>query len=346
MNKLLRKFGALLVTVAMMTMQSLPVMADDNRVNRYIIGTADDEFGMFPFPPWDVIDPVTGENVGLDGQFIRAIDAANKRMEVKLQGVHYSDCGTGDPFVLGNMLARGALDGCSSWAQTSRRRQAGASFAVAVQSVRFAPKAVLVRSAVAPSLTDADNALDAIVDGEIGIVSGFAADLLCLQGQYSESSDLGDKVTIDTEENIFDRLWSAELSYAWVLVTETNFPPPGTVLAHDMDAVKNSGTICGGPYALMLNEESSTRRHKSALLRLDANCGAALIAARSELEADQDFTIPQVTNKSVSNTDFQDIACGQLVPTADGSEKDFSGLCALDEEIALPTLQCLEANDL
>jgi hypothetical protein len=96
----------------------------------------------------------------------------------------------------------------------------------------------------------------------------------------------------------------------------------------------------------MLNEESSKRGGKSASLRLDANCGAALIAARSELDDGQDFTLPQASNNSVSNTDFQDIACGQLVPTPNQGEQDFRGLCALDSEIARPTLQCLEANDL
>ena len=241
MNKLLRKYGILFIAIAMMTLQSLPVMADDSKVNRYIIGTADDEFGMFPFPPWDVIDPATGENIGLNGQFVRAIAAANKRMKVKLRPVRYSDCGElSDPFFLGDKLAKGVLDGCSSWAQTSRRRQAGASFAVAVQS-----------------------------------------------NDYSME-----------------------------------------------------------PYALMLNEESLKRRNKSAKLRLDANCGAALIAAASELREGQDLTLPYASNSSESDTDFQDFACGQLVPTSVGSYQDFSDLCARDREIALPTLQCLEANGL
>jgi len=129
------RIGLLVAVVAFSTMFSVSTIADGRATNRYVVGTANDEFGLFPFPPWDVIDPLTGENVGLDGQFIRAIDAANKQMKVELRGVPYSDCGLlSDPFFLGRLLAKGDLDGCSTWGQTNRRAQAGATFGPPVQS--------------------------------------------------------------------------------------------------------------------------------------------------------------------------------------------------------------------
>ena len=334
-----------IAATAMLTVFSLYATADDSKTNRYVIGTADDEFGLFPFPPWDVIDSQTGENIGLDGQFIKAIDAANKKMKVKLLGVHYSDCGAlSDPFFLGRLLDKGVLDGCSSWGQTNRRAQAGATFGPAVQSSRFAPHAVLVRHVDAPTLPDTDDALDAVRAGEVAVVGGFLADVACLQKHYPGSSNIRAKTTIGTESEVLEWVETGTMPYAWLIRTETAFPPPSTVLAHDPGTARNGGAVCAGPFALMLNEWSSMRKGKSAQLRRDAFCGASLIAASSELEAGEDLTLGDASNSSVSNTDFQDFACGKPVPTPSGPVQDFRDLCALDNEIPLPTLQCLEAQ--
>ena len=336
----------LIAAMAFLELFSLSARADGKETNRYVIGTANDEFGLFPFPPWDVIDPLTGENVGLDGQFIRAIDAANIRMKIELRGVPYSDCGAlSDPFFLGSGLAKGDLDGCSTWGQTTRRAQAGATFGPAVQSSRFDPVGVLVRNANAAPLPDSNDALVALGAGDIGVVGGFLADVACLQKHYPESSSVRAKTAIGSEEEVLAWVSSGEKPYAWLVRTESGFPPPNTVLAHDpAGAVKNGGAVCAGPFALMINEWSQKRKNKSALLKRDAFCGVSLIAASSELAAGEDLSLPDASTSSVSNTDFQDIACGKPVPTPSGTYQDFRDLCALDSEIPLPSLQCLEGQ--
>lgn len=320
--------------------------ADDTNVYKIQAGSL--EFGQFPFPPWDVFD-LDGTNVGLNGQYIRAICESNDRMKCKLLTEAYEACITSDPLgqnILGDQLRSGEIDGCASWGQTRRRVQVGATFGPAVQSDRFAPSGKLVRRDGAPELPDTDNALDAVGAEKIGVVAGFLADVACLQSHYPDSSDVNAKVRVESEAAIEEDLEDGTLDYAWLTVQEGGFPPPGTELAHAPTAAKNNGAVCAGPFALMVNEESAQRTHMSSLLRLDANCGAALIAADSELLSGQDFTLQDASNNSVSNTDFQDIAGGEPIPIPGGGLGDFRDLLALDSEIPLPTLPCLEANGL
>lgn len=324
-----------------------PPVDEPPEPTEYLIGTADDEFGMFPFPPWDVIDPLTGANVGLSGQFVEALCARHSGMSCTQLNISYSECGSGSPFVLGEALATGAVDACATWAQTPVRLAAGATYGPALQSEQFSPKASLIRDADAPELPDGDDALDGLGVGSIGLVSGFAADGTCLQAHYPGSTGVDEKIAVfEDQALLFASVADGSPPYAWVLVTETDFPPPGTALAHAAGAAKVQADICAGPYALMLNEQSVLRPGFSTSLREDSICAAALIAANSELAAGVDLGAEGASNSSTSNTDFQDIACGQPVPTSDGEPRDFRDLCALDDEIALPTLDCLRDNDL
>ena|GEM_PF-3154004 len=117
------------------------------------------------------------------------------------------------------------------------------------------------------------------------------------------------------------------------------------MLADALEASKAETDVCAGPCALMLNEASTARAGLSAQLKVDANCGAALLATASEIEAGH-AVVGAGNSISSSDSDFREEACGRAVPTSDGVAEDFSALCALDSEVPLPTADYLEANGL